>query len=308
MAARNGPDAPTWRALEAEVRTRLAVIAGDAAPAEARWIVQEASGASAAELAAEADVPVGALVHHRVTAMVARRLGGAPLQYVLGSWQFRGLDLMVDPRVLIPRPETEVVVQVAIDELVARGARVGRTDPWSAGLTEYAVADLGTGSGAIALALAAELPDAAVWATDVSEDALVVARANLAAIGSAATRVRMVEGDWFAALPEALRGGLRLIVSNPPYVTEAEHPGLPPEVRDHEPHGALVSGPSGLEAVAHLVAAAPGWLEPDGVLVVELAPHQRDDALAAATDAGFTAEVRPDLTGRDRVLVARHPA
>ena len=308
MAAPSDPDAPTWRTLEAEVRARLVTVAGDAAAAEARWVVQEASGASATELAAEADDPVGALVHHRVTEMVARRLGGVPLQYVLGSWQFRGLDLMVDPRVLIPRPETEFVVQCAIDALVAGGARVGRNDPWSAGLTEYAVADLGTGSGAIALALAAELPDAAVWATDVSPDALVVARANLAAIGSAATRVRMVEGDWFAALPEALRGGLRLIVSNPPYVTEAEHPDLPPEVRDHEPRGALVSGPTGLEAVAHLVATAPGWLEPDGVLVVELAPHQRDATLAEATAAGFSAEVRPDLTGRDRVLVARRSA
>ncbi|MFO1536818.1 MAG: peptide chain release factor N(5)-glutamine methyltransferase [Actinomycetota bacterium] len=303
MAPRND-DAPTWRALEAEVRTRLADVAGDAAAAEARWIVLEASGASAAELATDADGPVGALAHHRVTAMLERRLEGVPLQYVLGSWQFRGLDLMVDPRVLIPRPETEVVVQVAIDALVARGARVGRTDPWAAGLTEYAVADLGTGSGAIALALAAELPDAAVWATDVSADALVVARANLAAIGSAATRVRMLEGDWFAALPDALRGELRLIVSNPPYVTDAELPGLAPEVRDHEPHSALVSGPTGLECVEHLVAGAPEWLEPTGVLVVELAPHQRDAALAAARAAGFTAEVRPDLTGRDRVLVA----
>jgi release factor glutamine methyltransferase len=304
MAPRND-DAPTWRALEAEVRARLAAVAGDAAAAEARWILLEASGASAAELATDADDPVGALAHHRVTAMLERRLDGVPLQYVLGSWQFRGLDLMVDSRVLIPRPETEVVVQVALDALVARGARVGRSDPWAAGLTEYAVADLGTGSGAIALALAAELPDAAVWATDVSADALVVARANLAAIGSAATRVRMLEGDWFVALPDALRGEMRLIVSNPPYVTDAEHPALPPEVRDHEPHGALVSGPTGLECVEHLVAGAPDWLEPAGVLVIEIAPHQRDAALAAAHAAGFAAEVRPDLAGRDRVLVAQ---
>jgi release factor glutamine methyltransferase len=240
--------------------------------------------------------------------MVERRRTGEPLQYVLGSWQFRGIDVMVDRRVLIPRPETEVVAQVAIDELVARGARLGRTDPWAAGITEFAVADLGTGSGAIALALAAELPDAAVWATDVSEDALAVARANLSSIGTAATRVRVVEGRWFDALPIELRGGLRLVVSNPPYVTAAEHPELPADVREHEPYGALVSGESGLEDLAHLVTNAGEWLEPGGALVLELAPHQADPMAARARDAGFAdVEVRPDLSGRPRALVARRP-
>ncbi len=100
--------------------------------------------------------------------MLERRAGGEPLQYVLGRWDFLGLDLLVDRRVLVPRPETEVVAQVAIDEAVRLGARRGTHDPWSAGATEYTVADLGTGSGAIALALASELPDAEVWATDVS--------------------------------------------------------------------------------------------------------------------------------------------
>ena len=154
-------------------------VAGDAAPrVEARWIVLEASGASPEEwLELEAE-PVTVLAAHRVDTMIERRLAGEPLQYVLGSWSFLGIDLMVDPRVLIPRPETEVVAQVAIDEVVRLGARVGKADPWSAGLTTYSVADLGTGSGALALALVTALPDAAVWATDASADALAVARAQ----------------------------------------------------------------------------------------------------------------------------------
>jgi release factor glutamine methyltransferase len=306
MTPSSDPDARTWRALRLEVEERLVDVVGEAAAVEARWVVLEASGFDDTELLVEEDEVAPALARHRVDRMIERRRGGEPLQYVLGSWQFRGVDLMVDRRVLIPRPETEVVVQVAIDELVARGARVGRTDPWAAGLTEYAVADLGTGSGAIALALATELPDAAVWATDVSDDALAVARANLSSIGSAATRVRMVQGDWFEALPIELRGELRLVVSNPPYVTEDEHAELPAEVRDHEPYEALVSGARGLEAVEHLVGRACEWIEPGGALVVELAPHQADAAAHAARSVGYVdVAVRPDLTGRPRALVAR---
>jgi release factor glutamine methyltransferase len=302
------PDARSWRALRIEVEEQLVDVVGDSAGAEARWIVLEASGFSEAELLLEEEARAPALARHRIEGMIARRRAGEPLQYVLGSWSFRGIDLMVDARVLVPRPETEAVVQVAVDELVRRGARVGRTDPWAAGITEYAVADLGTGSGAIALALAAELPDAAVWATDVSADALAVARANLSSIGSAATRVRLLEGDWFDALPFELRGELRLVVSNPPYVTTREHAELPREVRDHEPYAALVSGDRGLEHVERIVSEAREWLEPGGALVVELAPHQAADAAAAARAAGYDAvDVRPDLTGRPRALVARRP-
>ena len=128
-------------------------------------------------------------------------------------------------------------------------ARVrGPHDHWGGGTTSFTVADLGTGSGAIALALASELPDAEVWATDVSDDALAVARANLAGVGSVATRVRLERGSWFEALPPELRGALRLVVSNPPYVAEHEVVELPADVADWEPRDALVSGPSGLEA------------------------------------------------------------
>lgn len=243
----------------------------------------------------------------RLASLLARRERGEPLQYVLGRWQFLGHDLLVDPRVLVPRPETEVVAAVAIDEVVRRGVRRGRHEPWGGAVTTYAVADLGTGSGALALALAARLPDAEVWATDVSLDALAVARANFAGAGSVSARVRTAAGPWFAALPAHLRGALRLVVSNPPYVAAGEVAALPREVADWEPRHALVSGDSGLEALEEIVAGAPEWLDPRvGVLVCELAPHQAGAVVAMAHAAGFAeVEVRRDLDDRDRVLVAR---
>jgi release factor glutamine methyltransferase len=169
------------------------------------------------------------------------------------------------------------------------------------------VADLGTGSGALAIALAADLPDAEVWATDVSADALAVARANFGGTGSPAARIRVASGSWFDALPEHMRGSLRMIVSNPPYVAEHEVPSLDPEVRDWEPRRALVSGARGTEAIDEIVDGASEWLEPGrGVLVCELAPHQAADRVARARAAGFgDVSVRPDLSGRERVLVAR---
>jgi release factor glutamine methyltransferase len=202
---------------------------------------------------------------------------------------------LVDPRVLIPRPETEQVVEVALAELRA-----------AAGTGPRLAVDLGTGSGAIALSLAVEVVTASVWATDVSSDALAVARANLAGVGRPGARVRLTEGDWFAALPAELAGRIDLVVANPPYVATADP--LPAEVSDWEPEGALVAGPTGMEHLARIVAEAPGWLAPSGSLVLELAPHQAGAMVGQARSAGFaTADVRPDLAGRDRVLVARRP-
>ncbi len=245
--------------------------------------------------------------------MVARRESGEPLQYVVGRWGFRILDLMLDARVLIPRPETEMVVEVAIEELArARGASgevrrapgPGRPRRPPAGPT---VADLGTGSGAIALALAAEVPGLQVWGTDSSEGALAVARANLAGLaGMAATRVRLARGSWYSALPERLRGRLSLVVSNPPYVAEDEVAGLPAEVADWEPREALVAGPSGLEAVGALLAEAPEWLGAGGAAVIEIAPHHDAAATSLARDAGLAdVHVRADLSGRPRAVVGR---
>ena len=268
-------------------------------------MVEHVSGFDAAELVTAEDEPATLRATAQLDDLIRRRTSGEPLQYVLGCWLFRGLELLVDARVLVPRPETEVTAQVAIDEAVRLGARRGRPDPWAGAATTYPVADLGTGAGALALALAGELSDAEVWGTDVSEDALAVARANVAGTGLPSTRVRLATGSWFDALPRSLRGRLRLVVSNPPYVAESELADLPVELQ-HEPRRALVSGPSGMEAIDELARDAPAWLDATGTFVCEIAPQRAEAAAKVATAAGFEEVlVRPDLAGRDRVLVAR---
>lgn len=278
----------TWRALLGEARKRL----GSAD--DARRIVERASGFDGAQHHLRLDDPVTARAAAHVEQMVLRRIAGEPLQYVLGAWAFRTLDLYVDNRVLIPRPETETVVEVAMAELrrLAPRARLA--------------IDLGTGSGAIALSLAREMPGLEVWGVERSPDALAVARANLAGLGRAGAAVRLAEGSWFAPLPPILRGRVDLIVSNPPYVAEGEVADLPPEVTRWEPMVALVAGPTGLEQITTIVDGAPGWLNRPGALVVEIAPHQREAVTVLAGAAGFdSVDVRPDLTGRARVLVGR---
>jgi release factor glutamine methyltransferase len=284
----------------------LAAAGVEAADAEARWMVEEVSGYDALELFRSGPERPSDRAIARLASMVERRAGGEPLQYVLGHWSFRRLDLLVDHRVLIPRPETEIVAEVALEESVRLGAARGKRSSWAGTDTDYFVADLGTGSGALALALVTELPRAQVWATDVSDDALAVARANLAGAGTAAARVRLGSGSWFDALPPWLRGRLRVVVSNPPYVANAEIASLPANVADYEPLEALVSGPTGLEAIERVVVDGADWLEPLGVVVCEIAPHQAVDAVALALDSGYEeAFVRADLAGRQRVLVAR---
>ena len=276
----------TWRDLQRLAQERLGSL-------EAWFVLERASGDDRARLVPRLGEPVPARTEAFVRRMVDRRVAGEPLQYVLGVWGFRTLELVVDRRVLIPRPETETVVEIALEEL----GRLRTPRP--------VAVDLGTGSGAIALSVAVEVPSARVWGTDRSEEALAVARANLAGMGArVATRVRLAAGDWFDALPDELRGQVDLIVSNPPYVAATEE--LPAEVADWEPAGALVSGTTGLEAVAAIVTSAPEWLRRPGAIVVEIAPHQAEEAADLARRAGFMdVDVRPDLTGRLRALVGR---
>ena len=281
-----------WRELVAAATSRLVAAGLENAAQEARWIAERAGGFDAAELITELDRPATVRSATYFHQMLDRRAGGEPLQYVLGRWAFRTLELYVDRRVLVPRPETEVLAGQALDECDRLGARLA--------------VDLGTGSGAIALALAAERTGLTVWGTDASEEALAVARANLAGLGRPATRVRLAAGEWFAALPADLRGRIDVLVSNPPYVAEHEVPDLPDDVRRWEPRQALVSGPTGLEDIEHIVAEAPAWLARPGSLLIELAPHQAAPAARLARAAGFPAvTVWPDLTGRDRILLAR---
>lgn len=307
--------APASERTRGSVQSELARRLG--APQEARWLVEEVLGHSA---------PSGARVNEpqaaRLSAMAERRLAGEPLQYVLGRWAFRTLDFLVDDRALVPRPETEQVVEVAISELrrVAECRTVSAETPDAPGEPSRGplVADLGTGTGAIALSIASEvgteLPGLCVWATDAAAAALSLAGENRAQLGAArpgATgRVVLAEGSWFEALPPDIAGRLDLVVSNPPYVSEGEWPSLDPEVR-REPRLALVAGAAsdgtpGMAAVEAVVSGALGWLHPDGAVVVELAPHQAGPAAAVALRAGYgSVRVERDLAGRDRVLVAR---
>jgi len=296
----------SWRVLRSDIVRELTDAGIVPAEAEARFIVERASGYDADDWLEIADAAPTPRAQARAEEMAKRRVAGEPLQYVLGAWSFRGLDLLVDPRVLIPRPETEHVVEVALEEAARLGLRRSRrrlslVEPKPAAF----VADLGTGSGAIAIALESELPDVEVWATDMSEDALTVARANVA--GCAAARVRIAPaGSWFAALPGEMRGELRLIVSNPPYVAEHEVAALPDEIARYEPHVALVAGPEGTEAIVALLADAFEWLAAEGVFVCELAPHQAEAMRARAEKIGYVeVAIRRDLSGRPRVLVAR---
>jgi release factor glutamine methyltransferase len=144
-----------------------------------------------------------------------------------------------------------------------------------------------------------------VWATDASRDAVSVARANLVGLGRAAARVAICEGDWFSALPPDLVGNVQLVVSNPPYVRD--HESLPPEVADWEPAEALRSGADGLDDIRRILAGAPRWLEPQGVLVCELSPEQAEPVMLLAGDAFRSCRVEDDLARRPRMLVAREP-
>ena len=286
----------TWReVLTADVGAlrRSGVAAADS---EARWIVGEATGHDGAALVAHLDDPATerALAYH--DGMVARRVDGEPIQYVLGRWSFRTLDLAVDARALIPRPETEQVVDVALAELDRLGGRE-RT---------RRVVDLGTGTGAIALSIAIERPRCEVDATDVSSDALALARANLAGLGRAGARVRLFQGPWFDALPAERRGAFDLVVSNPPYVPDGD--ALDPSVDEWEPQTALRGGPDGLDHVRHILTTVPSWLAARGAVVLELDPRQAEDAVSFATAVGLDeVEVFSDLSGRPRALRARSP-
>ncbi len=299
----------TASVTRAPLVAELAAVVG--APHEARFIVDEALGLG--PVPGHRDARRGALDPDVVAAarrMAARRAAGEPLQYVFGHWPFRSLDLLVDPRVLIPRPETEQVVEAALAE-ARRLVVAGPARP-------LVVVDAGTGSGAVALSLASELGDGVlreVWATDVSADALAVATANLDALrgrnGQAPLPlVELAEGSWLEPLPTRLRGEVALVVSNPPYVSEAEWEELDAEVRA-EPRRALVAGASsdgtpGLAAVEAVLVQARAWLSTPGAVVVELAPLQAGAALRLAERLGFAgAEVVPDLAHRPRVLVAR---
>ena len=231
--------------------------------------------------------PAPAGFEDRFGPLVARRRRREPVARITGRREFWGLDFEITPAVLVPRPESELLVETAL-------ARLGdRTTRWE-------LADVGTGSGCLAIALARELPRARVAATDICPDALAVARRN-AARHRAADRVTFHHTDLLDGLP----GPFDLIVSNPPYVPDGVVDTLAPEVGRHEPAAALRGGPDGLDTVRRLIAATDR-LRPGGWLVMEVGAGQSGDAVAIAQEAGLhVVDVRPDLQGIPRAVVMR---
>jgi release factor glutamine methyltransferase len=269
----------------ARATARLAEAGIESARLEAELLLAKACDDCArALLYAELDREVTQEQIDAFEANISRREKREPLAYVLGEWGFRRLTLKTDRRALIPRPETEVVVERALEHI--------------RGLDEPDVLDVGTGTGAIALAIADEVRDARVTAIDASPDAVALARENLDLTGING-RVRLVEHDLTSGLGET---AFDLVVSNPPYVDPDELPTLQPEVRDWEPHVALVAS-GATEAVAR---AATEALRPGGWLVLETAASSGDHVEALLEDLGYEhVRITPDLAGRDRVAEGR---
>ncbi|RMD80660.1 MAG: peptide chain release factor N(5)-glutamine methyltransferase [Chloroflexi bacterium] len=255
---------------------------------DAELLLAHILGWSRARVVAEREVVLTPAQQEAFGALVARRAAREPVAYLIGHWPFFGLDLVVDRRVLIPRPETEVLVELALAE--------ARRYPE----TQITIADIGVGSGAIALALAIHVPHATVYGVDRSADALAVAALNVARY-NLSDRVVLLEGDLLTPLP----GPVDLIVSNPPYTILAE---VDEGVYRYEPHLALDGGPDGLDCYRRLIAAAPAYLKPGGAILLEIGAWQAEAVVHLINQVFPHAEVgvQRDLTGRDRVVWARN--
>ncbi|MBH0237359.1 peptide chain release factor N(5)-glutamine methyltransferase [Methylobrevis sp. L22] len=282
-------------ALLAAQRRRLAEAGIDTASLDIRLLAGRVLGVDAAGLLAH-DGPLGAAAAADITAMVDRRLAGEPVARILGDWEFWGLPFVLSPATLVPRPDTETLVEAVLD--LVRGGAVPGAGPDGAGLT---VVDLGTGSGAILVALLSELGAAEGLGVDLSEEALSTARLNAARNGVAG-RSLFCRGSWL----DAVTGPFSLVVSNPPYIESADIDGLAPEVARHDPRLALDGGADGLDAYRVIAAGAAARLVPGGVLALEIGWRQAVTVTEILADAGFAAiTVRRDLAGHDRVVIGR---
>ncbi len=266
---------------------------GDEAPRRsAEWLLSAATGLSRVQLYANHDRPLSHDERSSLREAVKRRAEGEPLQYVTGEVAFRHVVLHARPGVFIPRPETEVLVDLALAESDRTGARVA--------------VDACTGSGAVAISLAFERPELTVYATELDAAAASLARENADRYGLT-DRVRVFQGDLLAPIPSELAGTVGVIVANPPYVPSADCALLPREVQEFEPHTALDGGPDGLSVIRRIAAEAGAWLARDGVLLVEA-----DETRVADADRELRAwyeevETKRDLTDRDRFVVCRVP-
>jgi release factor glutamine methyltransferase len=253
---------------------------------DAEVLLAHVLGRERASLLAHGTEPVAEPARAVFTALIERRARGEPVAYLTGRRAWYDLALRVTPAVLVPRPETEGLLERALS--------------WAAGRRVEAAVDVGTGSGALAIALARGLPAARIYAVDVSPAALAVAREN-AAVAGVSNAITFLQGDLLAPVPEALD----LIMANLPYIGADEYRGLQPDVRLYEPRLALVGGPQGHELLARLLDAAPGRLRPGGALFAELGPLQAEASVAAAQQTFPSAEIRleNDYAGLARYLI-----
>ncbi|MBN1852812.1 MAG: peptide chain release factor N(5)-glutamine methyltransferase [Pirellulales bacterium] len=264
---------------------------------DAEVLLAKARGCERIDLYTAFHEPAGAPLREAFRDLVRRRVSGTPVAYLVGHREFYSMSFAVSPTVLIPRPETESLVVAALDR--AKTIRAGSCEPHP-----LEIADVGTGSGAIAIALARHAQPCRVTAIDICPAALQVARNNAERLG-VTEWTEWVESDLFSSVP----GGRRyhLIVSNPPYVTEAEFETLPKDIRDHEPKMALVSGPRGTEVIERLVATSTDWIRPGGWLLCEIGPAiatAARECFQSVPGWEFVASHR-DLAGHERVIEAR---
>ena len=281
---------PTRLGLVDHAAQRLAAAGRSAPRRTAEWLLTEVLGCDRAQLYAHPDRAVPSAAAHGFRGMVERRVQGEPLQHILGYASFRGLRIQVSPDVMVPRPETEGLVDRAracIEKVSAPR-----------------VLDVGTGSGCIALALKHERPDAEVYACDVSPEALAVARANAQDLN---LDVQFFVGDLRSEAPDAMPRGADLVVSNPPYIPDAEAESLPPVVRDHDPDLALFAGEDPLRFYRALIDWVDVSCAPDGAFVFEVHAEYADEVEALLRREGSAREIHidEDLSGRPRVVWGR---
>lgn len=257
---------------------------------DAELLVAEALSLDRVRLYMDLDRPLGAPELEAIRALVKRRRAREPVAYILGRRDFYGRTFEVSAAVLVPRPETETLVERAL--AILPGGEPAR------------LLDLCTGSGAIGLTLAAERPELSVDLTDLSAPALAVAERNAASLG-VQDSVHIYEGDLFGAIPAGAR--YRLIACNPPYVPESDASELAPEILGHEPRGAVISGPTGFEIHRRLVEGGGDFLEPGGTILVEVGMGQAKELVALFASAPWceATEIHADLSGVERVVEAR---
>lgn len=260
----------------------------------AEVLLAHSLGTGRLELYLNGEKPLGEDEIAGFRSLVRRRAAREPLQYITGRQEFRSMSFAVGPGVLIPRPETELLVERVLNRLSGEGAPESPR-----------ILDLGSGSGIIAVSLAAALPAARVCATDKSPEALAYARGNASSHGLA-ERIDFVLGDWLSPFSRG-KAAFHVIAANPPYVAAGEWRGLQQEVRDHEPKTALTAGEDGLADISGIVSSAPLYMAPGGWLVIETAPWQTEDVLGLMARTGrFSDRTRSrDYAGRYRVVEAR---